>query len=79
MELVFMAIYVTFSLFLYVIIDFKLKKKEILADEKYKDRLDILESGLNTLQYDLMRLGDDHKRSFMRIESELHYIKNKPL
>lgn len=72
MELLFMAIYVTFSLFLYVIIDFKLKKKEMLSDDKYKDRLSIIESGLR-------RLEDDHKRSLSRIESELNEIKNKTL
>jgi hypothetical protein len=70
METAFLAIYITVSLFLYVIIDFKLRKYESLSHNKCDEKFARVESGMR-------RLEDDYKRSICCFENMIEEIKTR--
>lgn len=70
MHLYFLAIYISFSALLYIIIEFKLRKQEAMKEYTYKEHMARIESGIR-------RLEDDYQRSLVRFEAILEELKSK--
>ncbi len=70
MEVAFLAIYIAVSLFLYVIMDFRLKRFEMESHNNCCDRFNRAESGIR-------RLEEDYQKVIVRLEAEKDILKSK--